>query len=96
MKIVINTCCGCFGVNEAWCETHGFDCDDEDSLRESAELISAIENGEDVNGYYAALDIVRIPDESTDYLIVTDDGYESIIYVVNGKIHRKYWWERKL
>lgn len=31
--------------------------------------------------------VVEIPDESTDYYIEDYDGVESVIYVVDGKIH---------
>lgn len=89
MKIVINSCYGGFGLSKEaekymvgkW--TNGEDprCD--------PELISLMEKkgSEAVSGYGAHLCIVEIPDEATDYLIDEYDGYESVIYVLDGKIY---------
>lgn len=85
MKMVINTCFGGFDIADEWkmqnCEKKcGNDC------RECTKLIQAIENGENVNGRYADLTVVEIPEEATDYELQEYDGTESLLYVLNGKI----------
>ena len=50
-------------------------------------LIKLIESGVDCDGDFAKLEVVEIPDNTTDYEFDEEDGYESIIYVVDGKIH---------
>ena len=42
---------------------------------------------EDVDGYCAELEVVEIPDGATDYYLNEYDGMESIIYVLDGKLH---------
>ena len=84
MKIVLNTDFGGFGYGvaeqyEDWvCEL--------ESERTSPELVDFVETHPDECG---DLEIVEIPDESTDWDIDEYDGFESLIYVVDGKIHRK-------
>ena len=87
MKLIINTCYGGFSVSKEWAERLGIHNHDEENLRYNAELISAIEAGEDVNGACANLEVVELPDNCTDYYIEEYDGSESVIYVVDGKLH---------
>lgn len=85
MKFVINACFGGFSVKESVAKAYGFDpyCVE----RDNPMLIKLIESGVDCNGNCAELKVVNIPDNATDYEFDDYDGFESIIYVVDGKIH---------
>lgn len=87
MKMIINTCFGGFGVRKDIEKKLGLDNMDEDEIRTNPALIAMIEAGEDVNGYCAELEVVEIPDGATDYYLDEYDGMESIIYVLDGKLH---------
>lgn len=87
MKLIINTCYGGFSVSKEWAERLGVYYHDEENLRYNTELISAIEAGENVNGTYANLKVVELPENCTDYYVDEYDGSESVIYVVDGKLH---------
>lgn len=87
MKIIINTCFGGFGVREDIEKKLGLDKINENEIRTNPELIAMIEAGEDVDGYCAELEVVEIPDNATDYHLGEYDGMESIIYVLDGKLH---------
>lgn len=59
----------------------------EKELRASPVLISLIENeGKIIEDQITKIVIVSIPDEATDWEITEYDGYESVTYVVNGKL----------
>jgi len=92
MDIVINACYGEFSLSDEALKMLGAssteECcfDDEDRCNPS--IIKCIRKlGERANGPYAKLQIVTIPDENTDWHILDEDGYETLVYVVNGKIH---------
>ncbi len=85
MKLVINACYGDFNVNKVIARAYGFD--PRRVERDNPMLIKLIESGVDCNGDFAKLEIVEIPDNATDYEFDEEDGYESIIYVVDGKLH---------
>jgi hypothetical protein len=89
MKIVINKCFGGFSVNDNIVKMLNlesrYDLEDD---RTNARLIELIESGEDVNGDYSNLTVVEIPDDATDYMINEYDGYENVLYVLDGKIKR--------
>lgn len=90
MKIVINKCFGGFGVNDNVIEKLNIEnayYDLEDN-RTHAGLIELIESGMDVNTKYSNLVVVEIPDDVTDYMINEYDGYENVLYVLDGKIKR--------
>ena len=88
MKIVINDCYGGFGIRDDIMNyLRSYDVNEE-NLRTNPILIGLIESGREVSAEYADLKVVDIPDESTDYLIDEYDGMESILYVIDGKIHR--------
>lgn len=81
MKIVLNKAYGGFGCDvaeqyEDW--IYEFE-------RTAPELIEFVETHPDKCG---ALEVVEIPDESTDWDIDEYDGFESLVYVVDGKL---YW-----
>ena len=89
MKIVINKCFGGFSVNDNIVKMLNlesrYDLEDD---RTNVKLIELIESGEDVNGDYSNLAVVEIPDDATDYMINEYDGYENVLYVLDGKIKR--------
>ncbi len=89
MKIVLNRCYGGFSLSKHAKDYINFDTNkfDED-YRTSAKLIEFMERyGEEYGGdSHSKLRIVEIPDEATDWEINDYDGYESIIYVIDGKL----------
>ena len=90
MKIVINRCYGGYKLNPKFkkkAEQKEVGYEDE-VKRTDPELIAEIENGKYENAPFSKLCVVKIPDNHTDYEIIENDGYERLIYVVNGLI---YW-----
>ena len=102
MKVVLNGCYGGFEINEraydaikrngeavgeAYYIFDNFHVRNVESLRYSPTLISIIEDGVDCNTSCSNLYVVDIPDEATDYRINDYDGVESVIYVLDGKLH---------
>lgn len=86
MKIVINECYGGYGLSDWALKELGIEYSDEIN-RTQPDLISLVENfPAEVNGEFAELSVVEIPDETTDWEISEYDGFESITYVVNGKL----------
>lgn len=89
MKIVINKCFGGFSVNDNIVKMLNlesrYDLEDD---RTNAKLIELIEAGENVNSEYSDLVVVEIPEDATDYKINEYDGYETVYYVLDGKIKR--------
>lgn len=87
MKIVINREYGGFSLPEAFCERYGFDTYD-DIDRTDKRLINFVEdNGGEVEVFCEILEITEIPDTATDWEIFEYDGLETVIYVLDGKIH---------
>ena len=86
MKILVNKDYGGFDLSDAVYEKIG---NDWDGSRDDPKLIAAVEKIglKKSGGYNAHLAIVKIPDEATDWDIDEYDGWESVIYVVDGKIH---------
>jgi hypothetical protein len=81
MKMVINAGYGGFGLgvaeqHEDWVRDLEFD-------RFNAELVEFVETYPNECGDLA---IVTIPDEATDWEMNEYDGWESVIYVLDGKI----------
>lgn len=62
---------------------------DDEKNRCNPILIKLVESGhgEEIAASYAKLQVVTIPDNATDYYISEYDGYETLVYVVNGKLH---------
>lgn len=89
MKIVINKCFGGFSVNDNIVKMLNlesrYDLEDD---RTNVKLIELIESGVNVNDDYSDLVVVEIPDDATDYMINEYDGYETVYYVLDGKIKR--------
>lgn len=93
MTFILNKCYGGFSISEFAADKLGleshFDFDISDSLMVDALASLITEFGsEKCSGSFAKLRVVEIPDCATDYQIDEYDGFETIIYVVNGKIHR--------
>lgn len=86
MKVILNKCFGGFNINETIAKKYGVDAYDE-SARYNKNIINLIESGTDCSGLFAQLEVVELPENTTDYEINDYDGFESIIYVVDGKIH---------
>lgn len=87
MKLVINKEYGGFSLPEEFCTQYNIE-EYEDIDRTDNRLIDFIENrGGCVEVYCGELVIAEIPDESTDYYIDEYDGLETVIYVLDGKIH---------
>ena len=89
MKIVINKCFGGFGINGDTMERLNLDDPYElEDDRTNAGLINLIESGVNVDTDFSNLKVVEIPDDATDYMINEYDGYEHVLYVLDGKIKR--------
>ena len=91
MKIILNKCYGGFGISDEALRMAGITDADEweyDDLRINPEVIKAVETlGEDANDEYSNLVVVEISDAATDWEVDEYDGYETMVYVINGKIH---------
>lgn len=89
MKIVINRCFGGFSVNDDIVKMLNlesrYDLEDD---RTNVKLIELIESGVNVSDFISDLVVVEIPDDATDYIINEYDGYETVYYVLDGKIKR--------
>lgn len=86
MKIVINKCYGGYSLSEEALATLGIQCD-EGVKRTDSRLVEIVEaDPEAASGVFAKLAVVEIPDEATDYHVDEYDGFESVIYVVDGKL----------
>lgn len=82
MKFAINTCYGGYGLAPEYSEY-------EEMERNDARLIAKIEEvgAEEISDALANITLVFVPDEATDWEIDEYDGYETVRYVLNGKIH---------
>ena len=87
MKIILNECYGGFSIAKEWADLLGVYPHDEEKLRFNEVLIKAIEAGLQVSDFHSELRVITIPDNATDYKITEYDGCESLIYVVDGKLH---------
>lgn len=91
MEMVINCCYGGYSLSEKAVEMLGAESPyayNEESRRSDPKLIEVVETlGDDANGMCANLEVVDIPDDATDFIIHDYDGYETVYYVLNGKIH---------
>lgn len=86
MKIAVNCCYGGFSLSDEIAKKYNLDKYNVSRTNEC--LIKLIESGVAVDGRKASNIRVRsIPDTATDWQIMDYDGLETIIYVVNGKIH---------
>lgn len=85
MKLVVNKGYGGFGFGIAEeFEDFIYQFSYEDADRTNEELVTFVETHSEE---CSDLKIVEIPDCTTDWEIEEDDGWESVIYVVDGKIN---------
>ena len=91
MKIVINRDYGGFYVPNNIVKELGYRNYLSENLRSDLRLVKIVEENEEK---FDKLLVVEIPKEATDYKIIDYDGKESVIYVVDGKLHRapSDWW----
>ena len=88
MKVVLNRCYGGFSLSHKFCDAYPqFKCYGED--QDNQELIKCIEEFgiNNAQGVNAEFEIFELPNETTDYYIDEYDGYNQLIYVVNGKLN---------
>lgn len=96
MKVVLNECYGGFGLSEAFVNKYpqfediNYSYDENDRIK--VDFIEALEEFgvNEASGDCASLVIVEISDDCTDWEIIENDGDETIIYVLDGKIHRAF------
>ena len=88
MKVVLNRMFGGFSLSHKFCDAYPqFNCYGED--QDNQELIKCIEEfginkGQSVS---AEFEIFELPNETTDYYSDEYDGYDQLIYVVDGKLN---------
>ena len=86
LKIVINECYGGFSVSDAVVKKLGLE-SPYDFNRTDERLIQLVEaDSRAASGSCADLVVVYVPNEATDYMINEYDGYETLYYVLDGKI----------
>lgn len=87
MKFVLNKCYGGFDLSEEAQEILGQA--DYEIKRDDPDLLALIEEKgiQFVQGKYAKLKVVEVPESATDFTLDEYDGWERIIYVVNGKLN---------
>ena len=87
MKLVINNCFGGFDIPDEYRSEFDYSWK---IKRNDPKLIELVEKliSEGKNTFTCTcLVIVDVPDEATDYMISDYDGQESVIYVIDGKLH---------
>ena len=88
MKIVINSSFGGFSVSESARQFLRLESVYSEIERTDPLLVGLVEaDARRASGLCARLKVVEIPDTATDWELDNYDGLESIIYVVDGKIH---------
>ena len=88
MKVVLNRLYGGFSLSEEFCKAYPqFKRYGED--QDNQELIKCIEEFgiNNAQGIDAEFEIFELPNETTDYYIDEYDGYNQLIYVVDGKLN---------
>lgn len=88
MKLVINRCYGGFSLSASAVKALDLRSAYSDIDRNDERLIALVEMDADkASGESAKLRVVELPDEITDYEVDEYDGYESVTYVLDGKIY---------
>ena len=88
MMFVLNKCYGGFSFSEEACDILGLESPYEEVDRVDSRAVAVVLLlGARANGFCADLRVVEIPDEATDWRIDEYDGFESVVYVVDGKLH---------
>ena len=91
MKILVNCCYGGFGFSDFGMaklkENNLTDDKYSFNIRTNPEVIKLAEKyGDELFDEYSDVEIEELPDNMTDYDIQEYDGYETVIYVLDGKI----------
>lgn len=87
MVMVLNKTWGGFSLPSAFCAQFGLSRYD-GIERSDSRLVDFVKfHGGEYRGDGVVLRVVEIPNEVTDWEMDEYDGWESIIYVVDGKIH---------
>lgn len=90
MTIVLNRCFGGFHLPDEFCSMYGFRRYSRID-RTDSRLVEFVRSHADEEGCFcegnAELEVVEIPDSCTDWELDEYDGAESIIYVMDGKLH---------
>lgn len=92
MKLVINRCFGGFTLSDELMvmlnatDPYAYSFYSERSNENLVRLVETL-GTERASGSCAQLEVVTLPDNTTDYRISDYDGVESVLYVVDGKIH---------
>lgn len=95
MEIVVNRCYGGFDAPDEVYELLGIDTESsyfEPIERTNRTLINYVALHSNRHGILAVgdcaeLEVITIPDTATDWEINEYDGYETVIYVLDGKLH---------
>ena len=90
MKIVLNKCYGGFSLSKYALDKLGLTLDDVFSMnRTDPCLIELVEKEPDKvsTPFFANLKVVEIPNYATAWELNEYDGYETITYVVEGKLY---------
>ena len=87
MKFVLNKCYGGFDLSEEAQKILGKE--DYEIKRDDPDLLALIEEKgiQFVQGKYAKLKVVEVPESATDFTLDEYDGWERIIYVLDGKLN---------
>jgi len=86
MKMVLNKCYGGFNIPKELCEFFG--CGKYDEIdRDHPVLVEFVEKHGEYQEGLSRLRVVEIPSDATDWEVNEYDGFESVTYVVDGKIH---------
>ena len=90
MKMILNKRYGGFSISQYIADRIGVNTyDDPNTLRVNEDLINYLEifGSDNVSGMFARLTLVEIPDDITDYEVNDYDGFETVTYVLDGKLY---------
>ena len=89
MKMVLNKSFGTFSLSSDACAALNLSSPYDDIDRNDDKLVKVVsEMGPKANGRSSILKVVEIPSNATDFMINDYDGFETVIYVVDGKLHK--------
>ncbi len=89
MKLVLNKCYGGFSLSRRAARALGLGYTYDDIDRADPQLVHLVERFgfEAVSGEHAHLRVVEMPPDISDWEINEYDGYETVTYVLNGKLY---------
>lgn len=91
MKIIINCSYGGFQLSDEAVRLMEGKWDSNYPTRRDPNLIALIEEiGSKRVSNHSNLRVVEIPDEATDWRLEEYDGWESVIYVLDGKMYEEF------